>query len=184
VAANVAVTFANQGLNTLLVDADMRRPTVHATFGLLNDKGLVNLLTTKDEINLAEYIVQTSIDNLSVLPTGPLPPNPSELLSSRRMARLIEILADHCDIVIFDVPPLDSVTDAQILATRADATILVVPYGIAQKGAVVAAKAMLDRVNANIIGVVQNRVPRDASGYYSYGYNYGYYGSSDENKKE
>ncbi|MFD1484448.1 CpsD/CapB family tyrosine-protein kinase [Lacticaseibacillus baoqingensis] len=184
VAANVAVTFANQGLRTLLVDADTRRPTVHATFGLLNERGLVNLLTAKTELDLADYIVPTSIVKLSVLPTGPLPPNPSELLSSKRMERLIDTLAAHYDMVIFDVPPLDSVTDAQILASKVDATVLVVPYGIAQKGAVLAAKAMLEKVDANIIGAVQNRVPHDAGGYYGYGYGYGYYGYSSYKRKE
>lgn len=183
VSGNVAVTFANQGLRTLLVDADTRRPTVHATFSLTNEKGLVNLLTTKTDLDLSEYIIPTTIDKLSVLPTGPVPPNPSELLSSKRMERLIETLSKNFDIVIFDVPPLGSVTDAQILASRTDATVLVVPYGIAEKGAVLAAKEMLDNVDANIIGVVQNRVPEEANGYYGY---YGYYGNyygKDKNKE-
>lgn len=183
VSGNVAVTFANQGLRTLLVDADTRRPTVHATFSLNNEKGLVNLLTTKEDLDLADYIVPTSIDHLSVLPTGPLPPNPSELLSSKRMERLIETLAKNFDMVIFDVPPLDSVTDAQILASKVDATILVVPYGIAQKGAVLAAKEMLEKVDANIIGVVQNRIPQEAGGYYGYYYYGGYYGKDNSEKK-
>ena len=183
VSGNVAVTFANQGLRTLLVDADTRRPTVHATFSLTNEKGLVNLLTTKEDLDLADYIVPTSINHLSVLPTGPLPPNPSELLSSKRMERLIETLAKNFDMVIFDVPPLDSVTDAQILASKVDATILVVPYGIAQKGAVLAAKEMLEKVDANIIGVVQNRIPQEAGGYYGYYYYGGYYGKDNSEKK-
>lgn len=182
VSGNVAVTFANQGLRTLLVDADTRRPTVHATFSLTNEKGLVNLLTTKEDLDLADYIVPTSIDHLNVLPTGPLPPNPSELLSSKRMERLIETLAKNFDMVIFDVPPLDSVTDAQILASKVDATILVVPYGIAQKGAVLAAKEMLEKVDANIIGVVQNRIPQEAGGYYGYYYYAGYYGKDNDQK--
>lgn len=148
ISGNIAVTFANQGLRTLLVDADTRRPTVHATFSLLNERGLVTLLTSKEDLDLSEYIVPTSVDHLSVLPTGPVPPNPSELLSSKRMERLIATLAKNFDMVIFDVPPLGSVTDAQILASKVDATVLVVPYGIAQKGAVLAAKSMLEQVDA------------------------------------
>lgn len=181
VSGNVAVTFADQGLRTLLVDADTRRPTVHATFSLLNERGLVNLLTSKEDLDLGDYIVPTSVNNLSVLPTGPVPPNPSELLSSKRMERLIDTLAKNFDMVIFDVPPLGSVTDAQILASKVDATIMVVPYGIAEKGAVMASKAMLDQVDANIIGVVQNRVPEEANGYYGY---YGYYGSYGKKDNE
>ncbi|WP_125711227.1 CpsD/CapB family tyrosine-protein kinase [Lacticaseibacillus porcinae] len=186
ISANVAVTFANQGLRTLLVDADTRRPTVHATFSLLNERGLVNLLTSKEDLDLGEYIVPTSVEHLSVLPTGPVPPNPSELLSSKRMERLINTLSKNFDMVIFDVPPLGSVTDAQILASKVDATVLVVPFGIAQKGAVIAGKGLLEQVDANIIGVVQNRVPQEATGYYGYyGYygNYGYYGKKDKDDK-
>ncbi|WP_461215314.1 CpsD/CapB family tyrosine-protein kinase [Lacticaseibacillus sp. GG6-2] len=183
VSANVAVTFANQGLRTLLLDADTRRPTVHATFSMSNDKGLVNLLTEKaDRLPAQDYIISTSVENLSVLPTGPVPPNPSELLSSHRMTKLIEDLTAHFDMVIFDAPPVGSVTDAQIIASKCDATILVVPFGIAQKAAVMEAKSMLDNVDANIIGVVQNRIPAEERGYYGYGYGYGYYGSEVKEK--
>lgn len=176
VSANVAVTFANQGLKTILVDSDMRRPTVNATFGIQNTEGLVKLLTEQTEdLNtlLLNYCKTTSIENLSVLTAGPTPPNPSELLGSDRMVDLLAALGKHYDRIILDTPPLISVTDAQIVASHADATILVAPYGIAQKTAVIDAKSLLQKVDANIIGIVMNRVPAPTgSGYYYYG---GYY---------
>lgn len=174
VSANLAVTFANQEQNTILVDLDMRKPTVHATFGIQNSSGLVNLLTDSVknlEMLLPSYCKESGIDNLMVLPSGPTPPNPSELLGSDRMATLLAALSKHYDRIVLDTPPVISVTDAQIISSRADATILVVPYGIAQKAAVLDAKVLLQKVNANIIGVVMNRVPTTAqSNYYYDGY--------------
>ncbi|MFD1441634.1 CpsD/CapB family tyrosine-protein kinase [Lacticaseibacillus hegangensis] len=176
VSANLAVTFAAQGLKTILVDLDMRRPTVHATFGLQNTSGLVTLLTNDaDDLAgmLSLYCKDTDIDNLAVMTSGPTPPNPSELLGSDQMLALLKELGQRYERIILDTPPLMSVTDAQIVASHADATILVVPYGIAQKAAVLDAKVLLQKVNANIIGVVMNRVPQQTgSGYYYYG---GYY---------
>ncbi|RWZ67205.1 CpsD/CapB family tyrosine-protein kinase [Lacticaseibacillus paracasei] len=174
VSANLAVTFANQEQKTILVDLDMRKPTVHATFGIQNTSGLVNLLTdpVKDlEMLLTSYCKESGIDNLMILTSGPTPPNPSELLGSKRMETLLVALSKHYDRIILDTPPVISVTDAQIIASRADATILVVPYGIAQKAAVIDAKLLLQKVHANIIGVVLNRVPTtERSGYYYGGY--------------
>lgn len=174
VSANLAVTFANQGLKTILVDLDMRQPTVHATFGIQNTEGLVNLLTDPtDDLQalLPTYCKDSGIDNLMVLTSGPTPPNPSELLGSSRMKALLKALSEQFDRIVLDTPPVISVTDAQIIASGADATILVVPYGIAQKAAVMDAKALLQKVDANIIGVVMNRVPsQNHSGYYYDGY--------------
>lgn len=174
VSANLAVTLANQEQKTILVDLDMRKPTIHATFGIQNSSGLVNLLTDSVknlEMLLPSYCKESGIDNLMVLPSGPIPPNPSELLGSDRMATLLAALSKHYDRIVLDTPPVISVTDAQIISSRADATILVVPYGIAQKAAVIDAKVLLQKVNANIIGVVMNRVPTTAqSNYYYDGY--------------
>ncbi len=174
VSANLAVTFANQEQKTILVDLDMRKPTVHATFGIQNTSGLVNLLTdpVKDlGMLLTSYCKESGIDNLMILTSGPTPPNPSELLGSKRMETLLVALSKHYDRIILDTPPVISVTDAQIIASRADATILVVPYGIAQKAAVMDAKLLLQKVNANIIGVVMNRIPATSrSNYYYDGY--------------
>lgn len=174
VSANLAVTFANQEQKTILVDLDMRKPTVHATFGVQNTSGLVNLLTdpVKNlEMLLSSYYKESGIENLTILTSGPTPPNPSELLGSGRMATLLTTLSEQYDRVILDTPPVVSVTDAQVISSRADATILVVPYGIAQKAAVMDAKVLLQKVNANLIGVIMNRVPATSrSGYYYSGY--------------
>lgn len=172
VAGNVAVTFANQGLRTLLLDADLRRPTVHATLSVRNDAGLVNLITGEEsEQELQQTIIETSVKHLYALTAGPVPPNPSELLSSNRMHKLMQDLEHNFDMIILDASPVGSVTDAQILASSADATILVVPYGIAQKIPVAEAKDLLEKANANLIGAVMNRIPaNEKNGYYGYAY--------------
>ncbi|WP_010077716.1 CpsD/CapB family tyrosine-protein kinase [Liquorilactobacillus mali] len=182
IAANLAVTFANQGLKTFLVDADMRRPTINATFSIANPKGLTNYLTDRDfDVNQAIY--ETSVDNLFVMPSGPVPPNPAELLNSKRMDLLIKALSDQLDLVIYDAPPLLSVTDAQVLSTKVEGTILVTRQNTTEKEAVKHAVDLLKHVNANIIGSIYNDVRSEGgSGYYGY-YGYGYYGKSDKEQK-
>lgn len=175
VAANLAVTFAKQGLKTLLVDADMRRPTINATFSIANPKGLTNYLTDRD-FDINEAIYETSTDNLYVMPSGPIPPNPAELLSSKRMDALIDSLEKQLDLVIYDAPPVLSVTDAQVLSTKIDGTILVVRQNVAEREAVRHAVELLRHVKANIVGTLLNDVESSNSSYYGY---YGYY-----NKKE
>ncbi|WP_311408464.1 CpsD/CapB family tyrosine-protein kinase [Liquorilactobacillus uvarum] len=181
VAANLAVTFAKQGLKTLLVDADMRRPTINATFSIANPKGLTNFLTDRN-FDINEAIYETSTDNLYVMPSGPVPPNPAELLNSKRMDVLIDSLEKQLDLVIYDAPPVLSVTDAQVLSTKVDGTILVVRQNIAEKAAVYRAVELLKHVKANIIGTILNNVePTDGAEYYGY-YGYGYYGESAKKK--
>ncbi|WP_034994000.1 CpsD/CapB family tyrosine-protein kinase [Liquorilactobacillus vini] len=182
IAANLAVTFANQGLHTLLVDADMRRPTINATFSISNPKGLTNFLTDRD-FDVNEAIYATSVDNLFVMPSGPVPPNPAELLSSHRMDSLIKALSEQLDLVIYDAPPVLSVTDAQILGTKVDGTILVVRKNVAEKEAVRRSVSALNQVKAKIIGTVLNDVENaGGGGYYGY-YGYGYYGKTDKKRQ-
>lgn len=175
VSANVAVTWADQGVDVLLVDADMRRPTVHQTFQVPNKKGLTSLLTG-DKFDFNTTIQKTPVEHLFVLPCGVVPPNPSELLNTKKMDKLIQELTKHFDLVIFDVPPVVSVTDAQILASKVDGTILVVPQGIVEKGSVAKAKELLEAVNARILGTIMNRVKAENTG----GYYSGYYGTEDK----
>ena len=104
-AANIAASFAKQGLSTLLVDADLRRPTIASTFGIADPRVLTNFLTDR-EFNINDVIYETTADNLFVIPAGPIPPNPSELMGSRRMDKLREALEEKLDLVIYDGPPV------------------------------------------------------------------------------
>lgn len=172
IAANLAVAFARQGKKVLLVDADLRRPTINATFSISNPVGLTNFLT-EHSVSVNDIFYQTTIENLYVIPSGPTPPNPSELIGSKRMGKLIVALQEAFDLVIYDAPPVLSVTDAQILATKVDGTILVVRENKAEKEAVRQAVGLIQHVRAKIIGTVLNDVTGSSTGYYGY---YGYYG--------
>ena len=168
--ANLAVIFASSGIRVLLVDADMRKSTVHKTFNLPNMRGLSSFLRNRT-LSLDEVVELTSIENLTVLTSGPKPANPAELLGSKRMDQVMDEIIQSYDLVIFDMPPIVSVTDAQILAGRADGTILVVRDKVSLKQSLLRAKALLENVNANVLGVVYNGVDRnhDSGYYYSYG---------------
>lgn len=182
VSSNLAVVWAKQNEKVLLIDADLRRPSAHRTFNLLNAAGLSSYLSNNAVYE--EIIQETEVPNLSVISSGPVPPNPAELLNSRHINTLIERLEDEYDIIIFDAPPINTVTDAQLLANKADGVILVVPQGIAEKGGVTHAVEQLNKVHAKVLGTVMNRFKADkAPGYYGgyYGGNYGgYYGVDDK----
>ncbi|NEF85707.1 CpsD/CapB family tyrosine-protein kinase [Ligilactobacillus murinus] len=167
VAANIAATYAKQGLKTLLIDADLRRPTVRATFGIQDGKGLTNLLTEND-FDINEIIYETTVKNLYVMPSGPIPPNPSELIGSMKMKAVQKALNKTFDLVIFDAPPVTTVTDAQLLATQVDGTILVVRQDKTEKAVCREAVKLIEHVGGHIIGVILNDVPNFASGYYGY----------------
>ena len=178
VSANIATTFAKQGLHTLLVDSDLRRPTVDATFGIDNPQGLSNYLSERN-FDINSIIYKTSVKNLYVMPSGPIPPNPSELIGSKRMAELIKKLSDQLDLVIFDAPPVLSVTDAQIISTNVDGTILVVRANKTEKATVKEAVRLIKQVGGHIIGTILNDVEVKGSGYYGY---YGYSKGSEKKK--
>ena len=170
VSNNLAVTWAEQGKRVIIVDADLRRPTVHRTFRVSNKIGLSSLLAGAASVN--DAIHQTVINNLYVLTSGPVPPNPSELLGSVQMANLLDTLTHNYDIVVVDAPPVNSVTDAQVLSAKTDGTILVVPQNIADKKGVIRAKSLLEAVHTNILGAIMNRADvNETVGYYG-----GYYG--------
>ena len=169
-AANLASVFTDQGKRVLLVDADLRKPTVQRTFGLSNVEGLTTLLSTPEQ-ELSEVIQQVTGTDLHVLTSGPIPPNPSELLNSNRMNILMKRFEDIFDIIIYDMPPVTSVTDAQIMAAKADGVVFVIRLGVSQKDSVMNAKELLEMVNANILGVIFNGIEKkNTQSYYGYGY--------------
>lgn len=166
-AANIAVVFANSGQRVLLVDADMRKPTVHKTFGLTNEVGLSKILSSNNSV--LEMSRPSMVDNLSILTSGPKPPNPSELLGSTRMNQVIEEARHLYDVIIFDMPPVVTVTDAQIMASKADGTLLVVRENVTRKDALTKAKDLLEMVQAKVLGVVYNGAQNlKDQGYYYY----------------
>ncbi|MFC3039857.1 CpsD/CapB family tyrosine-protein kinase [Virgibacillus xinjiangensis] len=166
--ANLAVVYAQQGKRVLLIDADLRKPTVHYTFRLDNLKGLSNVLV--GETSLQDAVGQSDVDNLDVMSCGPIPPNPSELLASNRMVRLLEEAKQAYDIVIFDTPPVLAVTDSQILATLVDGAVLVVRSKQTENDAALKAIDAISSVNAKVLGTVLNdRNKKEANYYYYYG---------------
>lgn len=171
-AANVAIVFAQEGKRVLLVDADMRKPTMHYTFHTTNTTGLSNLLTK--QWMLEEVTKVTKVDGLHLITSGPIPPNPAELIGSNSMGTLIETLKSQYDIVIFDAPPLLSVADAQILSNKCDGTILVINAGTTEKDSVVKAKESLVSAKANILGTLMNNFKLEKDHYY-----YQYYGTGE-----
>jgi len=163
-AANLGVVFAQEGKKVCIVDADLRKPTMHYTFRLLNIRGLSNLLTT--QYALSDVLNSTDIPNLFVLTSGPIPPNPAELLSSKAMDGVIRQLINDFDIIIFDAPPLLSVTDAQILSNKCHGTLLIVNSGAVENASVLKAKNSLEASKANILGVVLNNYKIPLGEYY------------------
>lgn len=164
--SNLAVAFAQSGMRTLLVDADMRRPVVHSTFVLENTRGLSTLLSVR-RLSLQDVTQDTEIPNLSVMTSGPKAPNPSELLSSQRMRRVIELLEQQYDFIIFDMPPLINVTDAQIISNQVDGVILSVKEGVTEKPLLTKAVNLLRQVDANVLGTVYiGSAPEAGYGYY------------------
>jgi capsular exopolysaccharide synthesis family protein len=177
VSSNLAVVFAQAGKRVMLLDADLRRPGVHRAFALPNAFGLTNLLRTDGHIT--ENVLHRVQPNLRVMTTGALPPNPAELLGSQRMRQIIREALAACDVLIIDSPPLQVVTDAAVLSAEVDGTLLVVDSGRTRKGAVRQAREALNRVGANVLGVVVNRLSARSGQYYYYQYYGAYYGRQD-----
>ncbi|MFD9365207.1 CpsD/CapB family tyrosine-protein kinase [Priestia megaterium] len=165
-AANLAIVYAQQGKKVLLVDADLRKPTAHFSFRLENHIGFTNVLTKKTK--LLEAVYQTDIPNLSILTSGPIPPNPSELLASKNMDKLLEIMYENFDFILFDTPPTLAVTDAQILSNKAEATLLVVSSGTTDRNAAQKAKELLTNAKARLLGVILNNRKIESKDYYYY----------------
>ena len=180
--ANLAVSFAQTGKAVVVVDADMRNPSQHKLFGMDNHKGLSTaLLEDPDEEKLKFFLRETDITGISLLTGGPIPPNPAELLGSKRMKGLMELLGSLFDIVLVDTPPVIAVTDAAILSQIVDGVILVMASGEVNRKFALRAKELLDQVGAKILGVVLNKVNIKPSDYYYY-YYYGSHGNKKHKK--
>ncbi|PAE25860.1 CpsD/CapB family tyrosine-protein kinase [Bacillus sp. 7894-2] len=168
--ANLAVVFAQQGKKVLLVDADLRKPTVHYTFNVMNTSGLTSVLT--NQMPLKEAVKAIDMKNLFILPSGPIPPNPSELLGSKAMDYFIKTVMDEFDIILFDTPPVLAVTDAQILSNKCQGTILVAGSGKAEKDQLLKTKELLEAAKGKLLGVVlNNKKMKESQHYYYYGAN-------------
>jgi non-specific protein-tyrosine kinase len=160
VAANLAVTFAQGGRKTILVDADLRRPAQHTLWGIGNESGLSTFVQNGGEPPL---VASASVPDLWLLPSGPLPPIPADLISSRKMDEAINALKPRADIVIFDAPPVIAVTDAALLATRLDGVLLVLNAGHSRRDHTEQAKELLDKIKVRIVGTVLTNAPVDSS---------------------
>lgn len=158
--ANLAVTMAQSGRKTILVDCDLRRPSLHTLFNLQNNAGFTNMML--DE-NAAAPLQKTEVDGLWVLTSGPKPPNPADLLGSRQMDRVIETLKGQADLILFDAPPVVAVTDAVVLGTKVDGVLLVVSAGKTRRDHAEKAKQILEKANVRIIGVTLTNAPKDTS---------------------
>ena len=153
VSANVAVTWAQAGKKVLLIDADLRRPTVHATFRKLNLDGVTTVLTGKTKPD--EVVEETFVNNLSIISSGPVPPNPSELLNSKRMGDLLDWARQNFDIIVLDAPPVLAVSDVQVLVPKTDGVIVVANIGKTLKGDLRRTVEVLKLAKAKILGSVE-----------------------------
>jgi capsular exopolysaccharide synthesis family protein len=172
-AVNLAVSISDSGARVVLVEADLRRPVMASRLGVTASDGLTTVLSGAATLSIA--VVQYRNSSLYFLPSGPIPPNPSELLGSESMERVLEELRAQYDYVVVDSPPLLPVTDAAVLSPRADGVLLVVGAGIARREFVQGSLDRLGAVGGHVFGIVLNRVPQrgaDAPAYYGPAYAY------------
>ena len=175
--ANVAVTMAQAGNKVIVVDCDLRKPVLHKIFNLANHRGLTNAMM--QQLSLEELVHEKVVPNLDVLTSGPIPPNPAEMLSSPRSKALWDRLAEAYDYVLIDSPPVLAVADASILASGVDGVILVIGSASTRINLAQEAKEQLLKANVNIIGAVLNGMNMKSSDYQYY-----YYYSHEESSRK
>lgn len=164
--ANLAIVFAQQGKKVLLVDADLRKPTVHYTFRVDNRVGLSSVLV--GEMDYLKAVDASEEENLDILSSGPIPPNPSEILGSKAMQQFINQAKETYDLIIFDTPPVLAVTDAQVLANIVDGTLFVVRSKTTDQESAKKAKELLEPAKAKLLGAVLNDKEVSKNSYYYY----------------
>lgn len=179
-ACNYALSLVETGKKVLLIDCDLRKPTIHRKFRISNTSGLTNIL-------LGETTIENTLSlvgGLSILTSGTLPPNPAEVLESQRMKDFLQEMKSHFDYIIIDTPPLLAVADGQIISSMADGVLLVVESKKTPKDSVLKSKDLLINANANILGIILNKCEiSNKKGYgYGYGYYYGYGQTNRDNK--
>ena len=163
---NLALSLAQSGNKVLLVDCDMRKPSIHKKFKISNMSGTAELLLRKESF---EDVANFYNENLTIITAGKIPPNPSEMLSSRAMTAFIKEMKEEFKYIILDTPPLQAVTDAQVLSTKADGILLVVKAGSTKKDAVLNSVDLIEKVHGKVIGIVLNGVENKKNNYYYYG---------------
>lgn len=174
VASNLAVVMAQAGNRVALIDADLRKPMQHKIFDVDNRQGLTSVLLREVEAEKAMH--NGLVENLHVLTSGPIPPNPAEILGSERARQVLQQLLDEYDYVFIDSPPILAVTDSAILSTIVDGVVLVVNYAVTRNELAREAVEQFKKANARIIGVVLNQVKMESSDYKNYYYYYYHYG--------
>lgn len=167
ISSNLATAFAQTDETTILIDCDLRLGRIHKIFGVSNDKGFSNLLASQSVVNCADFIKKTPIPNLYVIPRGTVPPNPSELLNSTNTKRVINFLRENFSRIIFDGVPINGLPDSLIMASLVDRVVLVTTAGYTKIDEIMEAKKALEKIDANIAGVVVNRVNHTKRGKYS-----------------
>lgn len=172
--SNLAVVMAQTGKRVVLVDADLRRPSQQKIFGKNNNQGLTTALLDTN-MPVTSHLQATRVPGLQLMLSGPMPPNPSELLNSERMSRVLEELKEVADLIIVDTPPVLTVADAAILANKVNGSALIAETGETRMESLVEAKDRLARANPNILGTVLNRAKPARNGYYRYYYDYRYH---------
>jgi non-specific protein-tyrosine kinase len=162
VLVNLAVTMAQGERRTILVDADLRRPGLHELFGVANDRGLTTMILEEEALD-DPPLLDVGVENLLLVPSGPLPPNPADILGSSKMEQVIDVFKERADVILFGAPPVVAVTDAAVLGTKVDGVLLVVAAGRTRRDHAGRAKELLQRVNVRIIGAVLNEATRGAT---------------------
>ncbi|MDD5794510.1 MAG: CpsD/CapB family tyrosine-protein kinase [Clostridiales bacterium] len=174
-AGNIAISFAQAAKKTVIIDCDLRKPSLHKKFKISNIGGLSDILIGKEKI---DDVIHHFNEELDVITSGKLPPNPAEMLGSRTMERLLVALKERYDIIILDTAPLQAVTDAQILSTKSDGIILVVRAHATKRESVIQAKGLIEKVGGKILGTVLNGVENTRGKYYYY------YGTGEDGTRE
>lgn len=166
IASNLAVVMAQMGSKVLMVDCDQRKSKIHKVFGVSNEKGLSDILI--NEVNFKDVLKKLFLENLYILTAGNIPPNPSELFTSSQMKNLMDELKCYFDYIILDTPPINKVTDTQLISQYSDGCILVVSSGETKIDEIVKSKKLLENINNRILGVVLNKVEISKKDYYMY----------------